>query len=76
MTIEYQSIEFATAAEAVQWAEADGRGSAITIGGKHAVVSEDDCHRLEAAGVPFAYRHATRRGDGAHVIVSIPINCD
>ncbi|MCB9858481.1 MAG: hypothetical protein H6818_22615 [Phycisphaerales bacterium] len=76
MTIEYDAIEFATAAEAVQWANADGRCRAITIDGKHAVVSVADCERLEAAHVPFAYRHAMRRGDGVEVIASIPINCD
>jgi len=74
MTIEYEAIEFATAAEAVQYADAAGRGRAITIDGKHAVVSVADCDRLEVARIPFAHRGAVRRGDGTEVIVAISIN--
>ena len=74
MTIEYQAIEFETAGEAIQWMYADGRGEAILLGGKYLNVPQADCHRLEAAGVEFAYLHDHEMPDGSHRIVTIPVN--
>lgn len=73
MTIEYQAIEFETAHEAIQWAEADGCGVAILLDGPK-VVSQADADRLAAAGVEFAYLHDHEMPDGTHRIVTVPVN--
>lgn len=73
MTIEFTGIEFATAREAVQYAEAGG-GKAIVLGGTHYVMREAEADRLAAAGVELAYLHDYVMPDGAYRIFTVPIN--
>jgi len=74
MTIEFKGIEFETAHEAIQWTDADGRGKAIFVDGMNLVVEESEAERLAAAGVEFAYLHDHEMPDGAHRIITVPIN--
>lgn len=74
MTIEYQAIECTSATDALQEADASGFGEAIVLGGKPMVVPQTDCHRLEAAGVEFAYLHNRQLPDGSYRIITVPIN--
>jgi hypothetical protein len=67
-TIEVQGIEFATADEAIQHANADG-AMAIRIGGKNLAVLEAEALRLAAARIPFAYLT-----DRAGLIMTVPVN--
>jgi hypothetical protein len=59
---------FATAAEAVRYARAH-RPVAITVGGRHLVVTAAEAERLAAAGIEFAY---LAECDGR--IVTVPVN--
>ncbi|HPF40547.1 MAG TPA: hypothetical protein PK093_18055 [Phycisphaerae bacterium] len=74
MAVEYDAIEFETASEAIQHAKEAGWDRAITIDGKHVVVSAAGCEQLETARIPFAYRSAAHRGGGTEGIVSVPVN--
>ena len=74
MSITYEAIEFETASEAIQHTDASGRGVAIRVRGQAMVVDESDVHRLEAAGVEFAYLHDHEMPDGSHCIVTVPVN--
>lgn len=74
MIIKYHAIEFATAGEAIQHVNAAGRGRAILIDGKHQVISEADAHRLEEAGIYFAYLGEHEMPDGTWRIVTVPVN--
>jgi hypothetical protein len=74
MTITYEAIEFETASEAIQHTDASGRGVAISVRGQAMVVDQNDAHRLEAAGVEFAYLHDHEMPDGSHRIVTVPVN--
>jgi hypothetical protein len=72
--ITIKGIEFPNAGEAIQHTYADGRGEAITIGGKYMVVEKAEAERLAAAGVYFAYLGLHEMPDGSTRIVTIPIN--
>ncbi len=74
MTINYEAIGFDTASEAIQHTDASGRGVAISVRGQAMVVDQNDAHRLEAAGVEFAYLHDHEMPDGSHRIVTVPVN--
>ena len=60
--------EFPTAAEAIAFAAAN-RPVAITVGGRHLVVTRAEADRLQAAGVEFAYLAEV---DGR--VVTVPVN--
>jgi hypothetical protein len=68
-TIRLRAVEFPSAHEAIQYSEADGRGTAIHLGGKNLVVAEADAERLAAAGVYFAYLF-----DHRGRVVTVPVN--
>lgn len=80
MTIEIQGIcvkgtTYETAQEAIEWAEQRGDWArAISADGGYAVVEECEAHRLEAAGIQFAYIHNVALPDGSRRIVTVPIN--
>jgi hypothetical protein len=74
MTISYEAIEFETASEAIQHTDASGRGVAIRVRGQAMVVDQNDAHRLEAAGVEFAYLHNHEMPDGSYRFVTVPVN--
>jgi len=77
MTIEISIIEeFANAGDAVQHINAGGRGVAIQLKGRHLVVEQREAHRLEEAGVAFAYVHDHEMPDGTWRIVTVPVNND
>jgi hypothetical protein len=71
-TIQFQGIKFGTAGEAIQWANASGKGVAILLDGPK-VVDQEDADRLEATGVEFAYLCDHQMPDGTHRIVTIPV---
>ena len=54
-TLKIRAVEFDSAYEALEHAAIE-HGKAVLLEGKPCVVSEDDCVRLAAAGVSFAYR--------------------
>ena len=66
--MKFKAIEFQTADGAVIHAQAKG-GTAVLIGGKYLVVSEDTAQRLGQAQLEFAYLcdHKGR-------IVTVPVN--
>ncbi len=68
MTHAFDSLEFATAGEAVRFAAAS-RPVAIRLEGRNLVVRQDDADRLAAAGATFAYPH-----DHEGRIVTVPVN--
>ena len=68
MTHAFDSLEFATAGEAIRFAAAN-RPVAIRLEGKNLVVRQEDADRLAAAGVEFAYLH-----DHEGRIVTVPVN--
>jgi hypothetical protein len=72
-TIEFKAIEFDNAHEAIQHAEA-ASGEAVLVHGRHMVVDSATLDMLAATGTEFAYLcdHATP--DGAHRIVTVPVN--
>ena len=73
MTIEINGIEFESADEAVQYAEAGG-GRAVLLDGKHLVIATAEAHRMEETGVEFAYLIDHELPDGRHRIMTIPVN--
>jgi len=72
--IEINGIEFPTADEAIQHADASGRGEAIAVGGRHLVVEQAEADRLAAAGVSFAYLCVHELPDGGTRVVTVPVN--
>jgi hypothetical protein len=74
MTINFKAIEFKTAGEAIQEANASGCGAAIALGGKYYAIFTAEAERLEAAGVEFAYVFDHEMPDGTHRIVTVPVN--
>ena len=74
MTIEFQAQEFATAHEAIQWANASGKGEAVLVHGRHMVVDAKTLDMLHAARVDFAYLCDHEMPDGTHRIVTVPVN--
>jgi hypothetical protein len=74
MTINFQALDFETADEAIQYTYASGDGVAISVRGQAMVVDQNDAHRLEAAGVEFAYLCDHRMPDGSNRIVTVPVN--
>ena len=70
--MEFYAIDFKTAGEAIQYADAGG-GRAILLDGP-TVVSQADVHRLEAAGVEFAFLCDHEMPDGTFRIISVPVN--
>lgn len=76
MTIEFlfDAFEFSTAVEAIQHADASGRGSVITLAGRYFVAEEPDIDRLAAAGIEFAYVCDHELPDGTHRILTVPVN--
>ena len=73
MAITYKAIDFDTAGEAIQYAEAAG-GVAILVNGPPQVVSQADAERLGQAGVEFAYLVDHEMPDGERRIMTIPVN--
>ena len=73
-TIEFTGIEFATADEAIQHADASGRGEPVLIGGKAYVTEKAEAERLAAAGVSFAYLVVHGLPDGSSRVMTIPVN--
>ena len=74
MTINFKALDFETTDEAIQHTYAGGEGVAIRLRGQPLVVLQEDAHRLEAAGVEFAYLHDHEMPDGSHRIVTVPVN--
>ena len=73
MTI--QAIEFDTADEAIQWTNAKAReDKAVRMDGKYYALQQSEAHRLEAAGVEFAYLGICNMSDGTERLVTVPIN--
>ena len=72
MTI--QAIDFRSASEAILHVNASGSGTAILLDGLPMVTNEADCHRLEVAGVEFAYFCDHEMPDGQWQIVTVPVN--
>ncbi len=72
-TIQIKGLEYPTADEAIQGADAGG-GEAITLGGKFLVVERPEADRIAAAGVSFAYLCVNVAADGAERVVTVPIN--
>ena len=73
MQIKVTGIEFDTADEAIRHAKATGR-VAVRLGGEVMVVQRAEAHRLDEAGVPFAYLNAAPMGDGSERIVTVPVH--
>ena len=73
-TIEIKATEFETAAEAIQWTNAGGRGVAILLEGKNYVMEQSEADRLAAAGVEFAYLGYHEMPDGMHRLMTVPVN--
>jgi hypothetical protein len=67
-TLKIRALEFATTHDAIQHTEAE-YGTAVLLEGRPCVVSEDDCVRLAAAGVCFAYLC-----DHQGQIMTVPVN--
>ncbi len=67
--IEFQAIEFDSAGEAVQYAQASANGEAVLVDGKNLVVEQASLDQLSVGGVDFAYlcEHNEQ-------IVTIPVN--
>lgn len=77
MTIEINILEeFKTAGESIQHVNASGRGVSILLNGRHLVVELAEAHRLEVAGVEFAYVCEHEMPSGEWRIVTIPVNSD
>ena len=74
MTIEFQAQEFTTADEAIQWANASGKGEAVLVHGRHMVVDAKTLDMLYAARTEFAYLCNHQMPDGTHRIVTVPVN--
>jgi hypothetical protein len=74
MNIEVQGIEFPTEGEAIQHTYADGRGVAISIGGKNLVVAQAEADRIAGLGASFAYLTLHDMPDGSTRIVTVPVN--
>lgn len=72
--INIQAIECESMSDALQEADASGRGEAVLIDGKPMVVPQADLYRLEEAGVEFAYLHNHEMPDGSYRIVTVPVN--
>lgn len=72
--IEFTGIECDDRADALAWAEASGRGVAITLGGRAWVVEKAEAERLAAQGVEFAYLFDHEMPDGTFRIVTVPVN--
>ena len=66
---EFEALEFDTASEAIQYAQAAGKGEAILLNGRNLLVTWEVAERLASEGVDFAYLcdHKGR-------IVTIPVN--
>ena len=73
-TVNIQAIECESMSDALQWADASGQGEAVLLDGKPMVVPQEDCYRLEAAGVEFAYLGDIAMPDGSYRIVTVPVN--
>lgn len=71
-TIEINAIECESMHDAIQTADATGRGEPVLCGGKPVVVPQADLDRLEAAGVAFAHLYSRRMPDGSYRIVTVP----
>jgi hypothetical protein len=68
------AIECESMSDAIQHADASGFGEPILLEGRPLVVPQADCHRLEAAGVEFAYLHYHDLPDGSFRLVTVPVN--
>jgi hypothetical protein len=73
MTI--SGIEFGSDRDAIRYAEAGG-GMAINVDRLTLVVATAQAHRLEAAGVAFAYLFEHEMPDGRWRIMTVPVNDD
>jgi hypothetical protein len=71
--IEFKAIEFSTAGEAIQHADASG-GEAVRIHGRNMVVDSRTLGMLDNARVEFAYLFNHQLPDGSHRIVTVPVN--
>jgi len=74
MDIEIRGIEFNTAHEAIQYANAAGIGEPILLDGKVLLVYPAELDRLTNAGVSFAHLCDHEMPDGTHRIMTVPVN--
>jgi hypothetical protein len=74
MDITIQAIECKSNSDALQEADAGGRGEAALVDGRPMVVPQIELDRLAAAGVGFAYLHNRPLPDGSYRIVTVPVN--
>ena len=72
-SITFKAIEFETAGDALQHAEAAG-GEAILLDGRNFVMTQDEATSIAAAGVEFAYLVQHEMPDGEYRIMTIPVN--
>jgi hypothetical protein len=72
--VKIRGIEFPSANEAIQHANASGCGEVISICGKILVVAESEADRLARIGMEFAYLTDVEMPDGSVKTVSIPVN--
>jgi hypothetical protein len=70
----FRAIEFKSADEAIQHANASGRGEAILLGGRHYVMEQAEIDRLAAAGVGFAHLIVHEMPDGTERVMTVPVN--
>lgn len=74
-TIQINGVEFPNEGEAIQHSEASGFGRAILVGGKYIVVEAAEAHRLETAGVAFAYLNIVEHADHPDgLVITVPVN--
>lgn len=75
MTIAFHGIECESMTDALQWADASGKGEAVLIEGHGPmVVPQSDLDRLAEVGVSFAYLHNHQMPDGSYRIISVSVN--
>lgn len=74
MTINIHTIECESNSDAIQHANASGFGEAILLDGQPMVVPQQDCYRLQSAGVEFAYLCDHEMPDGSIRVVTVPVN--
>ena len=70
----FTGIKFDTADEALQHANASGRGVVVAIEASIFVVEHAQADRLESAGVSFAYLGEHEMPDGTFRIITVPVN--
>ena len=72
--ITIRAIECESMSDALQEADAGGRGEAVLVDGKPIVDSQSNLDGLAASGAVFAYPHCTPMGNGSYRIVTVPVS--